>query len=141
MLHDCGKYISMFSRGECGYNIIMATEIIGLSHREREIVANIVKYNTVNLPAFDTIPDTMNSDTYLVILKLVSILRVSNSLVRSHKQKFQNLKASINGKKLILTIDTLEDITLEYGLFPPKADFFEEIYGIRPVIRKKKSII
>ena len=35
----------------------------------------------------------------------------------------------------------LEDITLEYGLFPPKADFFEDVYGIRPMIKKKKSII
>ena len=45
LLHDCGKYISMVNLGECSYAIIMATEIIGLSHREREIVANIVRYN------------------------------------------------------------------------------------------------
>ena len=42
-LHDCGKYISMVNLGECSYNIIMSTEIIGLSHKEREIVANVVK--------------------------------------------------------------------------------------------------
>ena len=30
---------------ECAYNIIMGTEIIGLSHVEREIVANVVKYH------------------------------------------------------------------------------------------------
>ena len=35
----------MVNLGECSYAIIMATEIIGLSHREREIVANIVRYN------------------------------------------------------------------------------------------------
>lgn len=45
LLHDCGKYISLVNLGECSYAIIMATEIIGLSHREREIVANIVRYN------------------------------------------------------------------------------------------------
>ena len=45
LLHDCGKYISMTNLGECSYSIIMATEIIGLSHMEREIVANVVKFN------------------------------------------------------------------------------------------------
>ncbi len=45
ILHDCGKYISMVNIGENSYNIIMATEIIGLSHMERMLVANIVRYN------------------------------------------------------------------------------------------------
>ena len=36
---------SLSDVGECSYSIIMATEIIGLSHMEREIVANVVKYN------------------------------------------------------------------------------------------------
>ena len=46
LLHDCGKYISMSQVGDCSFNIIMATEIIGLSHREREIIALVVRYNT-----------------------------------------------------------------------------------------------
>lgn len=33
-LHDCGKYISMGDVAECSYQIIMATEIIGLSTEE-----------------------------------------------------------------------------------------------------------
>ncbi len=48
ILHDCGKYISMVNLGECSYNIIMSTEIIGLSHIERSIIANVVKFNHVN---------------------------------------------------------------------------------------------
>ena len=30
---------------ECAYNIIMSTEIISISHLEREIIANVVRYN------------------------------------------------------------------------------------------------
>ena len=30
---------------ECGYTLIMSTEIIGLSHLEREIIANVMRYN------------------------------------------------------------------------------------------------
>ena len=44
-LHACGKFISMKNSNECGYTLIMSTEIIGLSHLEREIIANVVRYN------------------------------------------------------------------------------------------------
>ena len=40
-LHDCGKYVSLSNSAECNYQIVMATEIIGLSHQEREMIAQI----------------------------------------------------------------------------------------------------
>ena len=45
MLHDCGKYISLANSAICAYQIIRATEIIGLTHLEREMVASVVLYN------------------------------------------------------------------------------------------------
>ena len=44
ILHDCGKFISSSRETQSSYQIIMATEIIGISHLEREIVANVVRY-------------------------------------------------------------------------------------------------
>ena len=41
--------------------------------------------------------------------------------------------------QLVIQVDTAADITLERGLFTRRADFFEEVYSIRPVIRQKKS--
>src|SRR5699024_7938907 len=46
ILHNCGKFISLEDVSECAFNIIMATEIIGLSHAEREMIAYTVKFNT-----------------------------------------------------------------------------------------------
>ena len=37
-LHDCGKYISMEKVSECSYQIIMSTDIIGLSSLERQMM-------------------------------------------------------------------------------------------------------
>ncbi len=140
LLHDCGKYISMVNLGECSYSIIMATEIIGLSHVEREIIANVVKYNHLDFDYYENIGQHMDIDqpTYLIIAKLTAILRVANGLDRSHKQKFKEFKAVLKEEKLVLTVDTVEDITLEKGLFEMRANFFEEVYSIRPVIRQKR---
>ena len=140
ILHDCGKYISMVNLGECSYSIIIATEIIGLSHLEREIVANVVKYNHLEFDYYEAMnSNTMDKESYLKIAKLTAILRLANGLDRSHKEKFKNIKITLKEEKLLITVDTQEDITLEKGLFDARADFFEEVYNIRPVIRRKWS--
>ena len=140
ILHDCGKYISMVNLGECSYSIIIATEIIGLSHLEREIVANVVKYNHLEFDYYEAMnSNTMDKESYLKIAKLTAILRLASGLDRSHKEKFKNIKITLKEEKLLITVDTQEDITLEKGLFDARADFFEEVYNIRPVIRRKWS--
>ncbi|MDE7286237.1 MAG: HD domain-containing protein, partial [Lachnospiraceae bacterium] len=140
ILHDCGKYISLVNLGECSYSIIMATEIIGLSHLEREIVANVVKYNHLEFDYYEIRGSlsALDNEAYLKIAKLTAILRLANGLDRSHKQKFGNIKISLKDDELAIMVDTTEDITLEKGLFGARADFFREVYNIRPVIKRKR---
>lgn len=142
LLHDCGKFISMSHAAECAYNIIMATEIIGLSHAEREIVANIVKYNSMDMIPFEDFARmcALTREEYIKVCKLAAILRVSNAMDRSHKQKIKELRVTLKDTKMILTVDTLEDITLEQGLLREKAEFFEDVFGITPVLRRKKTL-
>ena len=142
ILHDCGKYISMVNIGETSYNIIMSTEIIGLSHLEREIVANVVRFNHSPFLYYGQIQagrSTLDKESYLIVAKLTAILRLANSLDRSHKQKLGSIKASLRENQLILTVDTLEDITLEKGFFEWRADFFQEVFSVTPVLKQRKN--
>ncbi|HIZ43953.1 MAG TPA: exopolyphosphatase [Firmicutes bacterium] len=139
ILHDCGKYISIRTPGECAYNIIMSTEIIGISHREREIIANVVKYNTMEFD-YTAASYTLTKEMRIIIAKLTAILKVANAMDRSHKQKFKNVRVSVKDQQMFLTTDSDENIMLEESQFRQKADFFEEVYGIRPVLKKKKGI-
>lgn len=139
ILHDCGKYVSMNQPADASYNIIMSTEIIGLSHAERETVANIVRYNTREFDYSARADKSMTSGMYLTVAKLTAILRIANAMDRSHKQKFHDFKMVLKDDELVITAETLEDISLEKALFRQKADFFEEMYGIRPVLKRKKE--
>ncbi len=141
ILHGCGKYINLSDGAECSYSIIMATEIIGLSNRERRIIANVVKYNTFEISYEDILEQPgLTEKDFMLIMKLTAILRVANALDRSHKQKFSEVRILVKDGELQIHVDTSEDITLEKGLFPPKADYFEEVFHIRPVIRQKKTL-
>lgn len=141
-LHDCGKYISMTHTAECSYQIVMSTEIIGLSHREREIIANAIRFDTEEFVSFEefAMGSSLDKNDYLLIAKISAILRVANSMDRSHKQKFKNVRVTLKERELLVVVDTVEDITLEQGLFSHKADFFETIFSIKPVIRQKRQV-
>ncbi|MBR6380551.1 MAG: HD domain-containing protein [Lachnospiraceae bacterium] len=139
ILHDCGKYISLVDIGERSYDIVMATEIIGLSHMEREIIANVIRFNHSPFIHYgaDTETGRLDKEAYLKVAKLTAILRLANSLDRSHKQKMLEAKAKLSGNELILTTGTKENIALERAFFMESADFFEEVYSIRPVLQMK----
>ncbi len=143
ILDECGQYISLTSVGESSYNIVIATEMIGLSHLEREIVANVVKYARVPFEYYDSIgrTTTLDKDSYLKIAKLTALLRLANALGISHKQKFEHVKVAWKDDDVTITVETNEDMTLELGFFEQNTSFFEEVFNIKPIIKQKKSNI
>jgi exopolyphosphatase/guanosine-5'-triphosphate,3'-diphosphate pyrophosphatase len=120
----------------------MNTEIIGLSHTEREIIANVVKFNHEDFLYYEEMAkdSLMDRNTYLTIAKLTAILRVANGLDRSHKQKFKDIRINLDGNELIIHVDSTKEIELEKGLFVNKAKFFEEVYNIKPIIKQKRKL-
>jgi exopolyphosphatase/guanosine-5'-triphosphate,3'-diphosphate pyrophosphatase len=141
LLHDCGKYISMGDVAECSYRIITATEIIGLSTRERQIIANAVRYNTVEFgdELHRDEEQQLDKDDYLVVAKLTAILRLANAMDRSHYQKIEGLRAVLKDRELSLVIDSSRDVSLELGLLKSKLEFFEEVFGVHVVLRRAKK--
>ena len=140
ILHDIGKYVNLNDPGKNGYQLIMSTEIMGLSHREREEIANIVLYNTQELPDTDELETAFWREEYLRIAKLSSILRLANALDRGHKQKFENCSMMRKGQELIITLETNQDITLEITRFSKKAELFSEFTGITPVLKQRRAL-
>lgn len=143
ILSECGRYISLVNVGISSYNIIMATEIIGLSHLEREIVANVVKYSSEHFDYYEKIgrETTLDRESYLKIAKLTAIIRLAEGFDISHKGKCGKLKITNKDDAMVLTVETNEDMTLELGMFSKSAAFFEEVFNIKPVMRQKKSNI
>ena len=139
ILHDCGKYISLSEASDCSYTIIMSSEILGLSHKEREIVATTVALNRKPFENYESLSDRFTEKEYLIIVKLLAILKVANALDRSHKQKIKNVNMKVKDSELIISIESNVSIDLEKGLFAKNADFFEQIFSIRPVLKEHKN--
>jgi exopolyphosphatase/guanosine-5'-triphosphate,3'-diphosphate pyrophosphatase len=71
ILHDCGKYISLSEASDCSYTIIMSSEILGLSHKERELIATTVQFNRKPVEPYENLSDRFTQEEYLIILKLL----------------------------------------------------------------------
>ena len=139
-LHDCGKFINMNNAAFNSYSIIMSTEIMGLSHKEREEIANIVRYNSVPFPDYRELSGSIGDCDYMTIAKLTAILKIANAMDRSHKQKANAYSMAVKEKQLMIIVDTLDDLALERAMFEDKAEFFQQVYGIVPVLKQKRSM-
>lgn len=138
VLHDCGKYISLSEAADCSGMIIRSAEILGLTHKEREMVAMVVTYNRKELDPYEAVASAFTKKEYTIIVKLLAILKVANAMDRSHKQRLKRVKMSVRNDQLFISIEADDSISLEKGLFREKADFFQRVFAIRPVIKEKR---
>lgn len=129
ILHNIGRFINMKNSSLATYNIISSGEIIGISHDERMLVAEISNIDT---------EENIYSKRDIRLAKLSAILQMANSLDRSHKQKIKNFSLELKNNKLILEVYYMGDLSLEILSFNSHKDFFREIFGIEFVLKQKK---
>ncbi|HAG70413.1 MAG TPA: exopolyphosphatase [Lachnospiraceae bacterium] len=142
VLNDCGRYISLEGAAEAGYSIIMASEILGLSHAERQIIACIVRYNKVDFDYYDEMAREMliDKENYLTIAKLSALFRMADGICRSYRTKVRAIKAVLKERQLQILVDSDENISLEKRFFRRKSDFFTEVFSIEVVLKYNKKL-
>jgi len=135
VLHDIGKFINMNNHYNHSYNIIIASNIMGISQEQLEIIGNVAKYHSSLTPkmAHKNFSQLSFLDR-VVVAKLVSIIRIADALDRSHQQKIKDIKIRIQDKKVIIKAIAKGDTLLEEWTFENKSIFFEEVFGIKPIL-------
>lgn len=129
ILYYCGRFISMKNAPLASYNIIASTEIVGISHDERMLIANIAGYPVRALDYKD-----------IRAFKLTAILRLAVALNRSYRQKIKDYRFKLNGEVLTITTSYRGDMTLERLYFESYKNLFEEIYGMRAILKQRRII-
>jgi len=136
LLHDTGKFINPNKHYEHSYNIIRAGSIIGLSDNDIHIIANVAKYHSEITPEYEhTTYKVLDIKSRVTVAKLTAILRMADALDISRKQKVTSIDTHIEGKKLIIKVSTINDLSLEQWRFGMKSTFFGEVFGFTPVLK------
>ncbi len=138
ILHDIGKYVNLNQHDIHSYNIIKFQDIMGFSDHELEIVANVARYHSEEIPSLE-------HENYLVldgrdritVSKLAAILKIAEALDISHKHKIIDADITCDERKLYISVKAKDDILLEKWSFADHINFFEEVMGMEPVVKKR----
>ncbi|MCH2174977.1 MAG: HD domain-containing protein [Lentisphaeria bacterium] len=136
MLHDIGSYINTRAHHKHGQYIIQNSEIFGLSSDEREVVGNIVRYHRKSEPKLIHIHfATLSKEEKVIVYKLASILRIVEALDSSHMNRIGQLDLKIDKDEFIIRDCNGTDLTTERNSLTGKDELFEEVYGLKVVIK------
>ena len=83
----------------------MSSEIMGLSHLEREIVARTVLYNGY-LADYEDVADRLDQQSFPYGGKIIRHSARFNTMDASHKQRSLKTIAQLRDKELIITVET-----------------------------------
>jgi exopolyphosphatase/guanosine-5'-triphosphate,3'-diphosphate pyrophosphatase len=138
ILHDIGKFVSLRRHYFYSYRLIVSSDIFGFSDEEKHIMANVAYYHSKGTPSdadnnFQVLPEQHKT----IVSKLVAMMRLADAIDRSHRQKITECTVNLKGDELIISYISLEDTSLEEWTFDDKADFFEEVFGIRALLKRQ----
>jgi len=138
ILHDVGKYININQHDMHSCNIIRYQEIMGFSNRELNLIANIARYHSEDYPhRWHDNYRLMDEGDKIIVSKLVAILKLADALDISHKKQVVSLDITVSGRDICFNTKVRGDILLENWDFNNQSTFFEEVYGLKPILKRK----
>ena len=137
ILHEVGLFVSPREHHKHSLYLILHTEIFGLSAKDRTLVALLARYHRrynpdPNHPHFSD----LSREERMTVFKLAAILRIADSLDRTHSQRIKTIKLQRIGESFVISTPGVSDTTVEQIAISGKCDIFQEIYGYEIDLRK-----
>jgi len=130
-LHDIGMFVNNRSHHKHSEYIISSLNLFRLTEHEINIIACIARYHRRSAPLkTHLLYNSLSSPEQILVQKLSALLRIANSLDRSHKQKVKKLEVKFNTSgDATIVAHTHDNFLLEKENFSEKKELFEEITG------------
>lgn len=136
LLHDLGQCISPESHHKHTYYILQQTPFVGISLKEKEIIAQVARYHRKAVPSkkhdFFT---RLSQEDQEKVQKLASLLRIAEALDQEHSSGIRSITAACSATELIITLEGDGDFDLERSKAKKRSDLFEAIYKRDVIIR------
>jgi exopolyphosphatase/guanosine-5'-triphosphate,3'-diphosphate pyrophosphatase len=138
ILHDIGMFVSTRGHHKHSMYCIQNSEIFGLSRRDILLISLLARYHRKATPKMIH-PEyvALDREDRLAVAKCAAILRIADSLDRSHSQRISKITCRREKDSLVIVVPGVEDLTLEQLGIQTKGDMFEEVYGMNVVLERK----
>jgi len=131
-LHDVGHYVSDTRHHKHSYYLVANSDMPGFTAAEREFIANLCRYHRKAMPTADH-PNLnpLDPESRRAITLLMPLLRLADSLDRSHGQRVKSVDCRVRETDFLVTLEVAEgtDIDLELWAVERLGDIFRSVYG------------
>jgi len=139
-LHDIGHYVSDTSHHKHSYYLVTNSDLPGFTDAERQIIALLCRYHRKAMPTPRHSPfQTIDPESRRAVTFLVPLLRIADSLDRSHEQRIADLEVHFRNGTVTLALDSGPDPDLEIWAAERVADSFRETYQTQLQLTRAKS--
>ena len=131
LLHDIGHAVSPQRHHKHTHYLIANADVAGFTDRERQLVALIARFHRRSPPEAGRPDEGLAPGQLRLLRRLVALLRIADSLDRSHHQPVIGLRATALEGRVRLSLKTRGDIDLELWDVEREAAYFRQALGRR----------
>jgi len=131
LLHDIGHFVNTVDHDKHGYYLLNNHHLIGLTLREQNIVANLVRYHRKQSPSTDDENvKLLPQKDRLIVIKLCALLRLADSIDISHTGYITDVSLMETKLGWRMKISGKSDLMLENWAFEKRKSLFQEVFGV-----------
>jgi len=139
-LHDIGHYVSATGHHKHSYYLVAHSDLPGFTDRERQMIALLCRYHRKSMPASRHAPfQTFDSDSRRAITLLTPLLRIADSLDRSHEQRIEGLQVQLRNGSVTIGLESATEVDLEMWAAERISGAFREAYQVPVALARVKS--
>jgi exopolyphosphatase/guanosine-5'-triphosphate,3'-diphosphate pyrophosphatase len=134
-LHDIGHYVSDTRHHKHSYYLVANSDMPGFTEDEREIIANLCRYHRKAAPTAEhSNLQGLKADEKRAVALLIPLLRLADSLDRSHGQIVRSVDGRLRDNDVLVTLHAAPDADLDLEVWAGErtSELFQQVYG-RPV--------
>jgi len=130
LLHDVGHAVNYQRHHKHTHYLILNADIPGLTDRERTVVGAVARFHRRSRPeAGHEVLKDFSAGEVEVVRKLSTLLRIADSLDRSHHQPVQALRVQASRRAVKLKVRARHSIDLELWDVAREEELFREVFG------------
>jgi exopolyphosphatase/guanosine-5'-triphosphate,3'-diphosphate pyrophosphatase len=140
LLHEIGLYVGTASHHKHSMYLILHSELFGLSRQDVLLVALTARYIRRASPK----PGhqgygTLNRFDRIAVAKLAAMLRVADALDHSHSSRITDFQTIVEPNRFVIAIPGVDDLALEQLALDQKGPLFEDIFGMKVLLRTQQG--
>jgi exopolyphosphatase/guanosine-5'-triphosphate,3'-diphosphate pyrophosphatase len=139
LLHEVGRFVSSRSHHKHSLYLIQNSDVFGLGPRDLLLAGLVARYHRKAEPKSTHQEYMILERTDRVsVAKMAAILRVADALACGPGQR-RGFHFVVEPGTLTITVDEGADLALEQHRLRQKAGMFEQVYGMRVVLCRRKE--